>query len=44
MELYRNETYKQLQVLNLLDIVIVSKMKKTSNFVYSTNESYVRII
>lgn len=28
MELYRAETYKQLQVLNLLDVVIVSKRKK----------------
>jgi hypothetical protein len=28
MELYRTETYKQLQALNLLDVVIVSKIKK----------------
>jgi hypothetical protein len=27
MELYRAETYKQLQALNLLDLVIVSKEK-----------------
>lgn len=27
MELYRSETYKQLQVLNLLDVVIVSRQK-----------------
>jgi hypothetical protein len=34
MELYRAETYKQLQVLNLLDVVIVSKREKTSLHVY----------
>lgn len=31
MEHYRSQTYKQLQALNLLDIVIVSKRKRTSH-------------
>jgi len=35
MELYRAETYKQLQVLNLLDVVIVSKRKKNIEMIFS---------
>ncbi len=41
MELYRTETYKQLQVLNLLDVVIVSKRKKNDLIdVFFLNDSF----
>lgn len=38
MELYRAETYKQLQILNLLDVVIVSSDLQTKD---QTNENFV---
>jgi hypothetical protein len=40
MELYRADTYKQLQALNLLDVVIVSKLLKQNHhsFICSYNE------
>jgi hypothetical protein len=40
MELYRTETYKQLQVLNLLDVVIVSKRKIYSIDIFFLNDSF----
>ncbi len=45
MELYRAETYKQLQLLNLLDVVIVSKekLKFLSNIFFLIIQSYSKL-
>jgi hypothetical protein len=40
MDLYRAETYKQLQALNLLDVVIVSRLKRNHLFVHLFVISY----